>query len=297
MKKIVFLFTLILLTSCGSFQLSTINHSPIVTQEGIVVDVIDSEFSLYRKLSNDSRFRWDYTKFAMDQDLRWHYSFYSRNNLWRYNRNISPWDLYVNKYDYWFNWNFNFGFSTFNHWDPYRFRQWGWNSYDPYYSNFHLWNRPSIAHMNRYRQSNQIDIENRERNNRVRSRAIVTNNSNNNNVRVYTRPELNEDKLRESVNLLKGRNSNIIVREYNNPNNIENDKIIRSNPRIYVRPEGGSNGGRVWSRENTPPPSVRPQVSPPNQSRQIRGGSNTSSVQQTRTSSKSSGPRSSGPRR
>ena len=295
MKKITFILALVLLTSCANFKLATLNHAPIVTKEGIVVDVIDSESSLFRKLNNDSRFRWDYTKFAMDQDLRWYYSFYSRNNLWRYNRNVTPWDLYVNRYDYWFDWNFKFGNSLFNHYDPYRFRTWGWNSYDPYYGNFNLWNSSSMAYMNKYRQSNQIDIENKVRNNRVRSRTIVTNNSNN--VRVYTRPELNEDKLRQSVNLLKGRNSNIIVREYNNPNNIENDKIIRSNPRIYVRPEGGSNGGRVWSREITPPPTVRPQVAPPNQSRQVRGGSSTSSVQQTRSSNSSSGPRSSGPRR
>ena len=288
MKKITFLFTLILLTSCGSFQLSTINHSPIVTQEGIVVDVIDSEFSLYRKLSNDSRFRWDYTKFAMDQDLRWHYSFYSRNNLWRYNRNISPWDLYVNKYDYWFDWNFNFGFSTFNHWDPYRFKQWGWNSWDPYYSNFHIWNRPSIAHMNRYRQSNYTDIKDKEIKSRVRTRTIT----NNSNVRVYNRPEIDESKLKRSVDILKGRNSNIIIREYNNPNNIEYDKTIRN----YGRPESNNNGGRSWSRENVPPPTVRPQVSPPSQSGQIRRGSIPSSTQQTRTSSSSSRSRSSGPR-
>lgn len=252
MKKIIFILALFLLTSCANFKLATLNHTPIVTKEGIVVDVIDSESSLFRKLNNDIRFRWDYTKFAMDQDLRWYYSFYSKNNLWRYNRNVTPWDLYVNRYDYWFDWNFNFGNSLFNHYDPYRFRTWGWNSYDPYYGNFNLWNRSSMAYMNTYRQSNQIDIENRERNNRVRSRTIVTNNSNN--VRVYTRPELNEDKLRESVNLLKGRNSNIIVREYNNLDKHNNKNIIINNNnrtiRNYGRPEGSNNN----IIKNTPPP-------------------------------------------
>jgi len=262
MKKITFILALLLLTSCANFKLATLNHTPIVTKEGIVVDVIDSESSLFRKLNNDSRFRWDYTKFAMDQDLRWYYSFYSRNNLWRYNRNVTPWDLYVNRYDYWFDWNFKFGNSLFNHYDPYRFRTWGWNSYDPYYGNFNLWNSSSIAYMNKYRHSNQIDIENRVRNNRVRSRTIVTNNSNN--VRVYTRPELNEDKLKESVNILKGRNSNIIVREYNNLNKYNNKNIIINNNnrtiRNYGRPEG-SNSNII---KNTPPP--RNYSSPPSRS-------------------------------
>ncbi|MDB4549402.1 hypothetical protein N9Z86_00610 [bacterium] len=266
MKKITFILALFLLTSCANFKLATLNHTPTVTQEGILVDVIDSEFSLYKKFDRDDTFRWNYSQFAKNQDLRWYYSFYNQNNLWRYNRNVSPWDLYVNRYDYWFNWNFNFGFSRFNHWDPYRFRQWGWNSYDPYYSNFHIWNRPSMAHMNRYRQSNQIDIENRERSNRVRSRSIVTNN----NVRIYTRPELNENKLRESVNLLKGRNSNIIVREYNNLDKYNNKNIIIKNNnkpiRNYGRPEG-SNSNII---KNIPPPR---NYSPPPPRNNITGRS------------------------
>ena len=294
MKNIILLFLGLTLMSCGSFQLSTINHSPIVTQEGIVVDVIDSESSLYSKFSRDSKFRWNYSQFAKQQDLRWYYSFYNRNFLWRYNRNVTPWDLYVNRYDFWFDWNFNFNFGTFNHWDPYRFRQWGWNSYDPYYSNFHIWNRPSMAHMNRYRQSIQVDIKDREIKNRVRTRAIVNNNSN---VRVYNRPELNENKLKRSVDILKGRNKNIIIREYNNLNKLNNDKIIRSNPRSYGRPEGNSNGRRIWSRENTSPPAIRPQIPTPSESRQVRGESRPSGIQQARTSNSSSGPRSSVSRR
>ena len=283
MKKITFILALFLLTSCANFKLATLNHTPIVTQEGILVDVIDSEFSLYKKFDRDDTFRWNYSQFAKNQDLRWYYSFYNQNNLYRYNKNLTPWDLYVNRYDFWFDWNYNFNFGSYNHWDPYRFRTWGWNSWDPYYSNYHLWNRPSMAHMNRYRQSNQIDIENRERSNRVRSRSIVTNN---NNVRIYTRPELNENKLRESVNLLKGRNSNIIVREYNNPNN--NDKIIKLNPRSYGRPEGNSNGGSSWSREIVPPPTVKPRLVTPSQSRQIYRGSGSPSVRQTNTGNNSS---------
>ena len=286
MKKITFILALFLVTSCANFKLATLNHSPITTQEGILVDVIDSELSLYRKFDRDSKFRWNYSQFAKNQDLRWYYSFYNQNNLWRYNRNVTPWDLYVNRYDYWFNWNYNFGFSTFNHWDPFRFKQWGWNSYDPYYSNYHIWNRPSMAHMNRYRQSNQIDIKDREIKNRVRSRAIV---NNNNNVRIYNRPELREDKLRRSVNILKGENKNIIIREYNNPNKFNNDKTIKLNPRSYGRPEGNSNGGRSWSREVVPPQPVKSRFTAPSQPRQVYRGSGSPSVPKTNTGNIRSG--------
>ena len=281
MKKVTFILALLLVTSCANFKVATLNHSPIITQEGILVDVIDSESSLYRKFSRDSKFRWNYSQFAKQQDLRWYYSFYNRNFLWKYNRNVTPWDLYVNRYDFWFDWNFNFNFGTFNHWDPYRFRQWGWNSYDPYYSNYHLWNRPSMAHMNRYRQSIQVDIKDREVKNRVRTRAIANNNSN---VRVYNRPEVREDKLRNSVNILKGRNNNIIIREYNNLNKFNNDKTIRTNPRSYGRPESSNNGGRSWSRENVPtqPTIIRqPRTVQPGQ---VRRGSGSSVPQQSRSS-------------
>jgi len=148
--------------------------------------------------------------------------------------------------------------------------------------------------MNNYRQSTQRDIKDREIKNRVRTRAIANNNSN---VRVYNRPEVREYKLRESVNILKGGNKNIIIREYNNPNKFNNDKTIRSNPRSYGRPEGNSNGRGVWSRENTSTPAIRPQISSPSQSRQVRGESRPSSIQQARSSNSSSGPRSSVSRR
>lgn len=99
MKKITFLFVLFLLTSCGNFKVATLNHTPkaFVTSSGINVDVIDSEFGLYRKFNNDNKFRWNYTQFALNQDLRWYYSFYNRNFLFKYRYNYSPWDLYVNR--------------------------------------------------------------------------------------------------------------------------------------------------------------------------------------------------------
>ena len=265
MKKITFLFVLFLLASCGNFKLATLNHTPkaFVTSTGINVDVIDSEFGLYRKFNNDNKFRWDYTQFAVNQDLRWYYSFYNRNFLFKYRRNISPWDLYVNRYDFWFDWNFNYGWRGFNSWDPYGFRNWGWNSWDPYYSNFHIWNRQNIAYAKTRRGSQYTkDIK----------------------VQTYIKPEKNETNLRRSINILKGRNNNIKIREYNNPNQLKNDKTIRPDIRGYGRPESSNNGGRSWSRENVPTQPTIIRQSRTVQPGQVRRGSRPPVLQQSRSS-------------
>lgn len=276
MKNTILLFIGLTFMSCGSFQLSTINHSPIVTQEGILVDVIDNEYSLQRKFDRDSKFRWNFAQYAMDQDLSWYYSLYNRNRLFRYNFNLTPWDLYVNKYDFWFDWNFNYNFRSYRFWNPYRFNSWGWNSWDPYYSNFHIWNRQNIAYAKTRRGSQYTkDIK----------------------VRTYIKPEKNETELRRSINILKGRNNNIRIREYNNPNQLNNDKTIRPDIRGYGRPESSGNGGRSWSREIVPVKPVKPRFTAPSQSGQIRRGSGSSSIQQAGTSSSSSRPGSRGVRR
>ena len=274
MKRIIFLFVLFLLTSCGNFKLATLNHTPkaFVTSTGINVDVIDSEFGLYRKFNNDNRFRWDYTQFAVNQDLRWYYSFYNRNFLFKYRYNYSPWDLYVNRYDFWFDWNFNYGWRGFNSWDPYGFRNWGWNSWDPYYSNFHIWNRQHISYAKTRRGSQYSDIVQR----------------NFNKVRVNNIPENKEIEIRRSVDLLKRGNNNIIIREYNNPNQLNNDKTIRPNIRGYGRPETDYNGGRFRSRENVPTQSTKARFVAPSQPRQIYRGSGSSSVRQTNPGNNSS---------
>ncbi len=297
MKNFILLFIGLTFISCGNFKVATLNHTPkaFVTSSGINVDVIDSEFALHRKFNNDNKFRWNYTQFAINQDLRWYYSFYNRNFLFKYRRNLSPWDIYVNRYDFWFDWNFNYGWRGFNSWDPYGFRNWGWNSWDPYYSNFHIWNREHIAYAKTRRGSQYNDNGIVQRNyNKVRS---YNNSNNNNNVRVYNRPENNETELRRSVDLLKRGNNNIRIREYNNPKQLNNDKTIRPDIRSYGRPESGNNGRGSWSREIIPPPTTRSQISTPSQSGQIRRGSGSSSIQQAGTSSSSSRPGSRGVRR
>ena len=61
------------------------------------------------------------------------------------------------------------------------------------------------------------------------------------------------EDLKPRVNVNNNR-----IRIYNNNNNRNNDQINRSNTRIYLRPESGSNGRRSWSRENIPAKPVKP---------------------------------------
>ena len=57
MKKLLFL--VLLLSSCATFQFSTLNHDPIYSIEGsdVEVKVIKNDFELARLLRNDFQFR------------------------------------------------------------------------------------------------------------------------------------------------------------------------------------------------------------------------------------------------
>lgn len=293
---IFLIFFLYLLTGCSSFKIATTNHTPkvFVTTTGINVDVIDSEFSLYRKFNRDNKFRWNYTTFALNQDLNWYYSFYRSNFLFRYRYNFTPWDLYVNRYDFWFDWNFNYGWRGFNHWDPYGFKRWGWNSWNPYFDNYPLWNRNNIAYVNGRRGSTYYeeknDIITRKYDN-IRTR--ISNNSGNN-VRIYSNPE---DKIisRRELNDNKVLNRYIQINRNNNNSN-NNDQLKKFDTRSYGRPEIDNNGRGFRSREVLPSTTAPTRFTPPSQSGQVRGGSQPPVVRQTSPGNSSSGPRSRGPR-
>ena len=111
-KGVLMTVILMLLTSCASFQLTTLNHDPMYPDE-MKVDVIDNEFQLARKLRTDDRFRWDFAQFAMKQDMRWNYDFYFNNRMYR-SAFASPFDFYWNSNQYWYNWASN---SVISIWD------------------------------------------------------------------------------------------------------------------------------------------------------------------------------------
>ena len=301
-KLILFSVLLMLLTSCGSYQLSTHNHTPEYIGD-VRVDVIDNEMELSRKLRFDDKFRWDFAQYAMRQDMRWNYDFYWNSRMYRRGPFASPSDFYWNSQSFWWNWASNSPFNMgFNHWDPFGFNNYGWGSryygygygwnnyygWNGYGSNWNGWgyrqrmndyawrnrNRTNTAYVVGRRSSNNVVVSNRT--NVIKDRVIVNKNKPRRNfvieedgVRWYSDSE--NDNVDKEVIKLKRNNPNIrIIR---NPNNV----IIRNNNnkpvRNYNRPENNNRNSNNNIRNNnsrpprtsTPPrsSSPRPVISRP----------------------------------
>ena len=321
MKNIIYLFLVLLFTSCGAtYQLSTLNYDPIYGPDGteIKVDTIDSEFQLARKFRTDDTFRWNFAQFAMRQDMRWNYDFYFNNRMHRSGFG-SPFAFYWNSNQYWWNWANNSHFNMgFNHRDIFGFygnsygwnngyygygwNNYGWNGYNnwnngPWNNSGYnaIWNSSrrnnGIAYINGRRGSNITNYNNRTNSNIENSIAASKNKPRKNfvieedGVRWYSSSENDVDNSNLNSIVSELRNSGLKVNIINNNNN---DQIIRSNPRNYLRTESGGNGGRSWSGENVPVKPVKPIISTSNQSGQIYRGSGSSGVQQSGGSSTSS---------
>ena len=146
-KKLVLVLSLVIMSSCGaSFQISTTNHDPIYDSNENVVEVIETEMQLDRKLRDDFNFRYDYAQYAKSQPIsfdwnnrilrnnRFNFSNrYSWNNVWNYSSYLNRdqmWDDWLwgyssmnNGMGWSYSWNNNSWSS--NYWNsPY-----GWNTY------------------------------------------------------------------------------------------------------------------------------------------------------------------------
>jgi hypothetical protein len=277
-KLILFSVLLMLLTSCGSYQLSTHNHTPEYIGD-VRVDVIDNEMELSRKLRFDDKFRWDFAQYAMRQDMRWNYDFYWNSRMYRRGPFASPSDFYWNSQSFWWNWASNSPFNMgFNYWDPFGFnnnygmgwsyswnnRRWSSNQWgNPYgWNNYYGWNN---GFYNRYRGTNvayhtgrrSSTMSNRDRigqasmiesTKRRTNRTIVNKTKSRRNFVI----EENDNVDKEAIKL-KRNNPNIrIIR---NPNNV----IIRNNNnkpvRNYNRPENNNRNSNNNIRNNNSRPN------------------------------------------
>lgn len=270
-KGVLMTVILMLLTSCASFQLTTLNHDPMYPDE-MKVDVIDNEFQLARKLRTDDRFRWDFAQYAMRQDMRWNYAFYFNNRMYR-SAFASPFYFYWNSNQYWYNWASNSHFNMgFNHWDTFGFygNSWNigygygyygnyWNNgyYNGWYGNGwgnrdrlndYAWNNRNVANtanMTGRRGSRNVVVGSRT----IENRIIV----NRNNPRIINNPDVVIDK---EVIKLKRNNPNIrVIRNTDN-----NTKPIRN----YNRIENNSNNNINRNNNNTRP--IRTYSPPPRSS-------------------------------
>jgi len=271
-KLILFSVLLMLLTSCGSYQLSTHNHTPEYIGD-VRVDVIDNEMELSRKLRFDDKFRWDFAQYAMRQDMRWNYDFYWNNRMYRRGPFASPSDFYWNSQSFWWNWASNSPFNMgFNHWDPFGFnnnygmgwsyswnnRRWSSNQWgNPYgWNNYYGWNN---GFYNRYRGTNvayhsgrrSSTMSNRDRIGQV-SMIESTKRRTNRTIVNKNKPRIAVDKdIVIDKTIIKLRRGNNNIRVYENPNNIPNNIRNNNKPvRNYNRPE---NNNRNYNRPNTRP--------------------------------------------
>jgi hypothetical protein len=277
-KLILFSVLLMLLTSCGSYQLSTHNHTPEYIGD-VRVDVIDNEMELSRKLRFDDKFRWDFAQYAMRQDMRWNYDFYWNSRMYRRGPFASPSDFYWNSQSFWWNWASNSPFNMgFNYWDPFGFnnnygmgwsyswnnRRWSSNQWgNPYgWNNYYGWNN---GFYNRYRGTNvayhtgrrSSTMSNRDRigqasmiestkEEKVRKRRTINTN---------VTPIPNNTRVREvrssEVRVIKPRRVNTVIPPVRNN---RNTTPIRN----YNRPENNNRNSNNNIRNNNSRPNTRP---------------------------------------
>ena len=255
MKKLLLLFSFLLL-QCATFQVSTLNYDPIYgpNNNEIKVDVLTTDWEVFRKFRIDSNFRYDYAWFASNQPYNW----YATNryfNRWSMPNSYTTWDFYMNRHLFWNNWAFNYNFGSWNY--PY----WGrWNrsfaynsNYRPYYDQFRIYNNN--------RRDRNVSYSATPRGSNIKynqPRRTVVNNSSPVDIIV-------KDLRKKGQDVRVIRNSNELIRinqgrrNYSTPrssttgptlnyNRSNNSSRVRSTPNVIQRSNssssrGGSRGG------------------------------------------------------
>ena len=253
----------LLLSSCSTYRLSTLNHDPIYGSEVVYlevpedtkIDTINSLFQLKRKLRTDFNFRWDFAQYAMQQPYSFYWSNPRLEGIWRpYNR----FDVYFNSHHFWTDWAWGYnyyGWNSFYNWN----RPWyyGWNRPYNSWNNWYNgpWHNPgynvawnssrnnNVAYINGRRGSN--NVANRTNSN-IENRVIVNRNR--------QRINIDQNNIDEIVINLRENINNKPIRVYNNPNNVIINNNNNSKPRVYVRPNNNSVNSNNSSRIYTRPP-------------------------------------------
>ena len=260
---IVVLALCLLLSSCSSYRLVTANDDMYPVDYVIPVNnetKIDTlSYSQLRwKLRTDFNFRWDYAQFAMNQPYNWYSSNFSYN-IWR---PFNSFDVYFNRYDFWYDWAFNYpyywGYSSWhNPWrhNWYRPYNWGYSWYNgPWHNQGYnvVWNSSrrnnNIAYINGRRGSKNFNINN--------------NNIENTIVRRYNNPRVNVDNsnLNNIVNELR-ENYNIKPRIINNNSSNINNNNIRPNYNINNSKPSYNNNNFNFNNSSKPTYNSRPSIS------------------------------------
>jgi hypothetical protein len=272
MRKLLFILTLTILTSCGvNWHVSTYNYDPIYEDENYIVVSDDvkvdtlNEFQFRNRLRTDFNFRYDFAQYALSQprsfdwnnrllgrqyDSRWNSYYWNRTQMWNdwvwgytgWNSWGSPHRWSPFGYDRWgygiyYGWN-NHGWG-YNNWMGNV--HYGWNNYygwNGYYNNNWGWRNQmnNYAWQNRHR-SNTVRVNGRRgsiSNEVVNNRRVRTNTRANTNTRTNTKPR--------------------VYLNQNTPvNNNTKPRVIREKPRVPVI---RNNNTRPIIRNNNSRPPV-----------------------------------------
>ena len=204
MRKLLFII-LLSLSSCASFQISTLNHDPIYTLEGsdVNIKVINNEFELNHLLRNDFNFRYNFAQYAQTLPITWHYSnrFMGFNRYNRFNNYSSFYYSYSNRHQMWNDWVWGYNWysphpmSSFsNNWGSYQYYSWnnyGWNNrYRRGDVVYHNNRRSNVNQQNRRAHASMIQSTIRNKVVKTIPRKVITTkprrvirNTNNSNIR------------------------------------------------------------------------------------------------------------------
>tara|TARA_R100001224_G_scaffold46285_1_gene26681 strand:+ start:450 stop:1340 length:891 start_codon:yes stop_codon:yes gene_type:complete len=253
----------LLLSSCSSFRLATVNDDMypvdyvIPVSNETKIDTIDSYFKLKYKLRTDFNFRWDFAQYAMQQPYSWYWNNPRLDGIWRpYNR----FDVYFYSNWFWSDWTWNYPYNNFygwNHWyRPWGYHNWNYSWYNgPWHNSSYnvVWNSSrrgnNVAYINGPRSSrnsivniidNSNSIENnisrrynnpRPNNNTVINRIVNTFRENNIKVNINNKPMINNNKPNYNINNTRP--------TYNN-NNFNSNNSIRNNNSFSTPPPSGN---------------------------------------------------------
>ena len=278
MKKLLLTLSFFI-TSCASFQISTLNYDPIYGPDNneIKVDVLTTDWDVFRKFEIDSDFRYDYAWFASNQPYSWYLSNRHFNRLSLYSP-FTTWDFYMNRHLFWNDWAFNFNYSYNYHWGRIfpRWRSWNnpywgrWNSiyaynfnYRPYYDQFKIYNNnrrsrnisysatPRGSREIRYNQPRRVLTPTNIKNNNVdnvietlrRNGINVRYNEGRNNYTPYNnRTRINSNTAGSTITIPRN-NSSIRNHSTRNVTSNRNSSSVRTSSSSSSRGSSNTSGG------------------------------------------------------
>ena len=143
MKKLLLLLTILLMASCGSLQISTMNHDPIYVSTKTEVNVIDSNWELERLLRDDFQFRYNFAQYAMSQPIGFHFNNRMLRNTLGFNRFYRGYGYtsFTNRHQMWNDWVWGYPYGNTMGWS------YSWNNNR--WSN-RSWNGFSVDHFGGY---------------------------------------------------------------------------------------------------------------------------------------------------